>query len=142
MDNSGAFTLGDISLTATDNTINGDPVENLDGLRGFTAQAVIQAGDDTADDATVSVFVQTSIDQGGRWGDVGVMRFGASGGVRVITVEVESTPLSVVPTDGGLEEDSNSAIFAGIMGDRLRAKVVKTGVWGGQSVANVRVCVR
>jgi hypothetical protein len=141
MDNSGAFSLGDFSLGAA-GTIDGVPVEDLDGLRGFTAQIVLQPGDGTSDDATAAVYIGTSIDQGTRWCDIAVMRFAAVGGVQCVSVEVESTPTPIVPSDGNLADDSNSAIVTGVMGDRLKAKIVTTGIWGGQSVANVRVCVR
>jgi len=143
MDNSGAFSLGDYSITSaqTYDGIN-NAVTELDGMHGFTAQASIQAGDGTSDDATAAVYIGTSIDQGTRWCDVAVMRFDASGGVLISTVEIESTPEPITPTDGGLQDDSDSSIVAGIMGDRLKAKIVTTGTWGGGSVASIRVCVR
>lgn len=141
MDNSGAFTLGDFSLSSA-NTYDGVPLTDLDGLRGFTAQAVLQAGDGTSEDATAAIYIKTSIDQGQRWCDVAVIRFGASGGVQVVTVEAESTPLPIAPTTNALADDSNSAIVAGIMGDRLIASIITTGVWAGQTVASIRACVR
>jgi len=141
MDNSGSFSLGDFSLTVA-NTYDGLPLEDLDGLRGLTAQVVLQAGDGTSDDATAAVYLKTSIDQGQRWCDIAVIRFDADGGVQIATIEVESTPTPVSPTTNALADDSNSAIVAGIMGDRLMASILTTGTWAGQTVASVRVCVR
>ena len=143
MDNSGAFTLGDFSITsaATYDGAN-SLVDSLDGMLGFTAQASVQAGDGTSDDATAAVYIGTSIDQGTRWVDVIVFRFDASGGVLVATVEAESTPQPITPTDGALADDSATSIVDGILGDRLKAKIITTGTWGGGSVASVRVCVR
>jgi hypothetical protein len=141
MDNSGAFTLGDFALGPA-NTYDGDPLDDLDGLRGFTAQVNLQAGAGTSEDATAAVYIATSIDQGTRWCDVAVLRFAAAGGTQVVTVEAESTPLPLVPSDGSLDGDSNSAIVAGIMGDRLKAKIVTTGTFAGQTLCSIDVCVR
>lgn len=141
MDNSGAFTLGDFALGAV-SPPDGVPVTDLDGLHGFTAQAVLQPGVGTSDDATAAIYIKTSIDQGNRWCDVAVLRFDADGGVQVVTIEAESTPTPIVPTTNALDDDSNSAIVAGIMGDRLMASIITTGTWAGQSVASIRICVR
>ena len=143
MDNSGAFTLGDFSITlpATYDGVN-SLVDSLDGMIGFTAQAAVQAGSGTTDDATAAVYIATSIDQGTRWVDVAVMRFDAAGGVLLASVEAASTPEPITPTDGALADDSESSIVDGIMGDRLKAKIITTGTWGGGSVASIRVCVR
>ncbi len=97
MDNAGAFTLGDFSPT-TAGTIDGTPVTDLDGMRGFTVQAVFDVGDGSDDDAVASVYVKTSIDQGTRWADVAVMRFHSGGGVQVVSVEAASTLTPIVPT--------------------------------------------
>lgn len=141
MDNAGAFTLGDLSLTAA-GTINGDPLADLDGMRGFTVQASLEAGDGTSDDATAAIFIKTSIDQGQKWADVGVIRFNKNGGTQYLTVDVASTPVPIVGTTNALHDDSNSAIVAGIMGDRLMASVVTEGTFAGQTVCAIRVCVR
>lgn len=144
MDNAGAFTLGDITITASD-TYDGPIVADLDGMSGYTAQAVLQPGPGSDPDAAVAVYIKTSIDQGERFIDSGVMRFraGAGVGIQVISVQAKSTLEPIVPTADAEADNSVSVIVDGILGDRLMASVVVTnGTLAGASVVNVRVCVR
>lgn len=142
MNNAGAFTFGDIGIT-TPGSYDGPIVDSLDGMSGYTVQAVLQPGPGSDPAAEVAVFIKTSIDQGERWIDSCVMRFcaGAGVGIQLITIQAKSTPDPVIPTDDA--EDSRSPINDGILGDRLMASVVVTGgTLAGSSVVNVRGCVR
>lgn len=143
MDNAGAFSLGDITITGP-NTYDGTPITDLDGMSGYTAQAIVQPGPGSDADAAVAVYIKTSIDQGERWLDSAVMRFRANGvGVQVVSVQAKSTLEPIVPTTNAEADDSNSVIIDGILGDRLMATVVVTnGTLAGSSIVNVRVCVR
>jgi hypothetical protein len=45
----------------------------------------------------------------------------------------------IIPTDGALADDT---CVDGVLGDRLRVRVVTTGTYGGSTVLSVRAAVR
>lgn len=144
MNEPGVFTLGDFTLGAAANVV-GEPVVDLDGMIGAAVQATYAPeGGDV--DATVACYFQSSLDQGSRWFDLGVLRFdGQTAATRYLNFAASetSTPLPLIPTDGALDDDSNGVIAETIiLGDRLRVRVISTGVYTGASLLAVRVCVR
>jgi hypothetical protein len=132
MDNPGAFTLGDFTLT-TPGTQLGAPVCDLAGMRAVALQVRFAYG---SGGATCAIYIQTSIDQGQTWFDVACMAFATAPGLQATSLTT-GAPLSglITPGDGVLAVNT---ILNGILGDRLQAKVVSTGTYGNSTAVNVR----
>jgi hypothetical protein len=88
---------------------------------------------------TAKVYIQTSLDQGATWVDIACLAFTTTGAVKVVNLSgltPKTTP--VTPTDGALTDDT---CVDGVLGDRLRAKIVTTGTYAN-AIVSVRVAVR
>lgn len=89
---------------------------------------------------TIRVYLQTSLDGGTTYMDIACVLFGAA--AKAVVLNFSSlTPKTtqVVPTDGTLADDT---AIDGIIGDRLRLKVVSTGLYTGSTVLTGRAVVR
>ncbi len=136
MQSSGILNLGDLTITAAGTQV-GEWVESLEGLTALTFQARLAYG---SGGTSVKVYLQTSIDQGVTPIDIACLAFTTAGAVKAINLS-GLTPKTtfVTPTDGTLADDT---VVDGIMGDRLRVKVLSVGVYAGSTVASSRAAVR
>lgn len=133
---SGIKDLGDFAITAAD-TQAGTPVTGLDGMSAATLQLRLAYG---SAGTTVRAYVQTSLDQGSTWIDLACVLFGTASEVAVLNFSgLTPKTTAVVPTDGAMTDDT---AVDGILGDRLRVKVVSTGTYAGSTVLSARASVR
>lgn len=133
--NPGIYALADRAITTAINEAQ-SPIVDLEGMTAVSIHARLAYG---SGGTTAKVYVATSLDQGVTWVDVACLAFGAAGAVKVLNVSgltPKGTP--AVPTDGALADDTT---LDGILGDRLRARVVTAGTYAN-SIVTVRVAVR
>ena len=132
----GIKSLGDFIITDPGTQI-GDWVEGLEGLFALAAQLRLAYG---SGGMSIKAYLQTSLDQGVTAIDVACFTFATAGAVKARNLSA-LTPRTadVVPTDGALADDTS---VDGIIGDRLRLKIVSTGTYGGSTVLSGRVCAR
>lgn len=133
--NPSIYALADRAITTAINEAQ-TAITDLDGMTAVTLQARLAMG---TGGTTAKVYVQTSLDQGVTWIDVACLAFTTAGAVKVVNLSAltpKGTP--VVPTDGALADDT---IVDGVLGDRLRAKIVTTGTYAN-AIVSVRAAVR
>lgn len=142
MNNAGIFDLGDFAITTAD-TRTGEWVENLDGLTAMTTQLRLAYGSGGTD---IRAYLQTSLDQGTTAVDIACITFGTVSKVEILNhsgltpIGLTGSPASgVIPTDGALADDTE---IDGVLGDRIRLKVVSTGTYGGSTVLSGRIAAR
>ena len=114
-----------------------DVIDDLEGMLGATLSARLAYG---SGGTAVKVFIQTSLDQGQTWIDIACIAFTTASEHQVVNLSgltPKTTPAT--PGDGALTDDT---CVDGILGDRLRAKVVSTGTYVGSTVLSVRAAVR
>lgn len=128
--------LGDFTVTAAGTQV-GTPVTGLDGMTAATLQLRLAYG---SGGTTVRAYVQTSLDQGTTWIDLACVLFGTASEVAVLNFSgLTPKTTAAVPTDGAMTDDT---AVDGILGDRLRVKVVSTGTYAGSTVLSARASVR
>jgi hypothetical protein len=114
----------DFNIT-NETTYTGDWVMDLDGMISASVQLDFRAGSSTGE-ASVTAYFQTTLDDGNTVVDLACSVF--TGSVRVV-FNVAADATSTVPldaTDGMLTADT---ILGGVLGNRLRLKVVSVGTW-------------
>lgn len=82
----------------------------------------------------VQIFVQTSLDGGVTFFDIMNIRFTTSSGNRISSVFRTSVAASITPTDAGLAANQ---VINGLIGDRVKVKVVSTGTYTGPTTLQV-----
>ena len=136
MENPGIWSLGDFAVT-TAGTQTGDAVTDLDGLTAVTIQARLAWG---SGGTSAKLYVQTSIDQGTTWADIVCIVFGTAAETQIVNLSgLTPKTTQVVPTDGALADDT---CVDGVLGDRLRSKLVTVGTYAGSTVLSVRAACR
>lgn len=136
MDNPGLRSLGDFSIVAAGTQV-GDWVTGLSGMLAATIQARLAYG---SGGTNCRLYLQTSLDGGTTAVDVACILFGTVGETEAINLSgLTPKTTQVAPTDGSMADDT---AVDGILGDRLRAKVVSTGTYAGQTVLSVRATCR
>jgi hypothetical protein len=136
MINSGICSLGDFTVTAAGTQI-GDWVTDLDGMAAVTAQFRLAYG---SGGSSIKAYLQTSLDQGTTPVDIACIVFAAAGETEIINLSgLTPKTTQVQPTDGALADDT---CLDGVLGDRLRLKIVSTGTYAGSTVLSVRAAVR
>jgi hypothetical protein len=136
MDSPGAFTLGDFTVGAAATQI-GDEVDDIEGLQAVNLQVRFAYG---SGGTKTNVYIQTSIDQGQSWFDIANIAFTTTAGVEVVNLSAliaVTTP--VAPVNLALADNTT---LNGLIGDRLRAVVVSTGTYSGQTLVSVRGTAR
>ena len=89
---------------------------------------------------TVRAYLQTSFDSGTTWVDIACVLFGVVAKSVVLNFSALTPKLTqVVPTDGTMADDT---AIDGIIGDKVRLKVVSTGVYAGSTVLAARLVAR
>lgn len=136
MDTPGFISLGNFTIT-TAGTQVGDAVDGLEGMLAATLQGRFQWG---SGGTNCKLYIQTSLDQGNTWMDIACIVFGVTGEVDVVNLSALTPKTTqVTPSDGALSDDS---VVDGVLGDRLRAKVVSTGTYAGSTLLSVSAMVR
>lgn len=132
----GLKSLGDISIT-TAGTQTATAVEDLDGMLAAAIQVRLAYG---SGGTSIKVYVQTSLDQGTTWVDIACVALTTASAVKIVNLSaLTAKTTAATPTDGALSDDS---AVDGILGDRLRVKVVSVGTYAGSTVLSVRAVVR
>src|SRR5712692_9040824 len=75
---------------------------------------------------SIDAYIQTSLDRGASWIDVIELQFLLAIAKKVSSVNWVATATVVTPTDGALAANS---IVSGILGDRIRLKLVVVGTY-------------
>lgn len=132
----GVYNLGDFTVTAA-GTVVGDAITGLDGMLACALQARLAYG---SGGATIKVYVQTSFDQGATWTDIACFAFAQTSAVEAANLSA-LTPVTTLYalTDGSLTDDT---VKDGMLGDRLRVKIVSVGTYAGSTLLSVRALVR
>lgn len=134
--NPGVYDLCDFQITVA-GTFTSTPITDLQGMLAALVSLRFAYG---SAGTTVAAYVQSSADQGSTWHDIAHVAF-ATGAEHVLLNFSALTPKTtqVVPTDGSLSADT---AVDGILGDRLRVKIVVTGTYAGSTLLVGRVTVR
>lgn len=129
----GLYSLGDIAITQAAIYV-GDWVVGLDGMTGANVQLAMKYGSGTA---SGTVYLQTSLDGGTTAIDIGAVSIGTVSAVSVLNFSGLTPVISdpVTPSDAALTADT---AVDGILGDRLRVKVVTSGTYAGSTVLSGR----
>lgn len=136
MDNSGFHSLGSFTIT-TAGTQTGDWVEDLEGALALAAQMRLAYG---SGGTSISVYLQTSLDQGTTPTDIACFTFTTASAVKARNLSALTPKTSdVVPSDGGLTADTS---VDGVLGDRFRIKLVSVGTYAGSTVVTASAVLR
>jgi hypothetical protein len=136
MTNPGIYDLGDLSITAAD-TYTTEWTDQLDGVSAASLQVRLAYG---SGGATIKVYVQTSLDQGTTPIDIACLTFATASGVKLVNLSgLTPKTTAVAPSDGALTDDT---CLDGTLGDRLRVKVVSTGIYAGSTILSTRAAAR
>lgn len=133
--NPGIKSIGDFTIGAA-GTQTGEWVTGLDGMLAMTAQLRLAYG---SGGTTVRAFLQTSLDQGASALDIACVLFDTASEVEVMNFSALTPKGLTAPTDGTLADDT---VVDGILGDRVRLKVISTGTYGGSTILSGRVNAR
>lgn len=112
-------------------TFVSDWICDLEGMRSVSLQAKLMYG---AGGQSVQVYFQTSLDQGQAPIDIWAPSFTNASAALAANIDTEATGSAITPSDGSLAANT---IVNGILGDRLRAKVVVTGNYSGSTLLNL-----
>lgn len=142
MDRPGIYSLtendgaSDLAIAAAATTIC-DVIDELEGLTAVTLQVRFAYG---SGGTKVTVYVQTSLDQGATWVDIACVTFTTASGQKMLNLSgLTPKTTAATPTDGAMTDDT---ALDGVLGDRLRCKVVSTGTYAGSSSLAVRAGCR
>lgn len=126
----------DLAIT-TAGTVICEVIDDLDGMTAVSLSARLAYG---SGGTSCKAYVQTSLDQGTTWQDIACFAFGAAAEHQTLNISGLTPKLTqVTPTDGALADDT---AIDGILGDRLRCKVVTAGVYANSTVLSARAEVR
>lgn len=116
-------------------TYTGDWIEFLDGMVAMSAQIDFRAGTGGTD---VRAYIQTSLDDGNTALDIACMHF-TMADRRVINFSAINSASASVASDGSLPDDY---MKDGLLGTRMRLKVVSAGGTWTNTVLAGRIVVR
>lgn len=136
----GYFGLSTITGGATDVTVTTaattscNPVTALTGMQSLTVWLKLAYG---TGGTTVKAYIQTSLDGGNTWEDVACWAPSNANATKRWNFSA-LTPVTtpVAPTDGAMTDNTAQD---GILGDRVRLKVVSTGTYAGPTVVSGRM---
>lgn len=113
-------------------------LDNLNNVDQVTMQSVFLYG---SDGTTVKAWLQTSFDNGATWVDVASHAFATTAATKISSVTAGIAPASqaFAPADGALTDNT---VVNGVIGDRLRVKVITAGTYAGATSLNVWVSAR
>ena len=135
----GAFGLStndsstDLTITAAATT-SCTAVTGLTGMVSLTVWLKFVYG---SGGTATKAYVQTSLDSGNTWVDIACVVFNTTNESAILNFSALTPKLTaVIPTDGSLGDDT---AIDGILGDRVRLKVVSTGTYAGNTVLSGRM---
>jgi len=132
----GLQSLGDFAIGAAGTQV-GSWVAGLDGLTAVNLLAKFAYG---SGGTKTTVYIQTSLDGGATVADIAAITFTTSGASKIVNLSgLTPHTTEVTPTDAALTDDT---CVDGVLGDRLRAKVVSTGTYAGNTTLSIRAGVR
>ena len=136
MDNPGAmqftYSNGAAFPIVSAGTFIGDWIEDLAGMLALSLQAQLAYG---SGGTTVTVYFQTSIDQGQTAIDIAAVQFATAPGTEMANLS-GLTP-KTTPVAPGQQTLTPGTCVDGILGDRVRAVVVVVGTYGGSTALNL-----
>jgi hypothetical protein len=106
----------------------GDWLDDITGMAALAGQVRFMFG---TGGATVKVCLQSSMDQGATAYDIAVVNFATVPRSAIFEIAALTTGL-ITPGEGGLNalgQTEPEGIIAGVLGDRLRLKVIVTGTY-------------
>lgn len=126
----GMTALPETTIT-TAATVTGIPIPLRD-VKHLQVQATFVRGSGGTD---VQVFIQTSLDGGVSWIDIANLRFTTTTANKVSAMHRDTAlAASITPSDAGLAQD---VVVNGLIGDRMRVKVVSTGTYADSTTIGV-----
>jgi hypothetical protein len=126
----GAFPLG------TAGTYQGDWIENFAGIDALSLEALFTTG---AGGTSVTVYFQTSIDQGQTPIDIAAVQFTTSNGISIANVSALDKTNPFTPAQQSL---TPGTVQDGVLGDRFRAVVVVVGAYATPAALALFGCAR
>jgi len=118
-------------------TYVGDWITGLAGMLSAGLQAQLLYGNGGV---SVTVYFQTSFDQGQTPVDIAAVQFTSASATEVANLSGLTTrAIPAAPTQQALSPGSCND---GLLGDRLRVVVVVTGTYGNSTLLNATACVR
>lgn len=126
-DSSSSLTIG----AAADRVC--DVVSGLIGMQSLTVGLRFSYG---SGGESVRAFLQTSLDEGETWIDIACVLFQLASEHRVLNFSALTPKGQTTPTDAAMADDT---VLDGILGDRVRLRVVSTGTYGGSTLLTGRV---
>lgn len=143
MNSPGIYSLGDVTITTAATYVgtlstSTPPVQTgLDGMTGATVELRLAYG---SGGTSGVAYVQTSLDEGTTWVDIASMAFTTASKSRVWNFSgLTPRTTAYTPTDGALADDT---AVDGMLGDRLRLKIVTTGTYAGNTILTGRFAAR
>lgn len=134
MDNPGDYSLGDFNIT-TAGTQTGEWLEDLEGMLACLSSLRFQYG---AGSGTAKAYLQTQIPDG-TVADVLCVAFDTASKQSLRNISATEPMGEWVPTDGALDDDS---VVQGMLGTKLRLKIVTTGTYSASTLLSGRITVR
>ncbi len=126
----------DLSIT-TAGTVFCTPITGLAGMQALTFWLKFAYG---SGGTTVKAYLQTSIDQGNTWIDIACVALAQTSKTVLLNLSgLTPKTTQVTPTDGALADDT---AVDGILGDRMRLKVVSVGTYAGNTLLAARMVAR
>lgn len=120
--------------TALASTIEGT-ISGYFGLRALAVEVDFVYG---SSGTSLDCFIQTTFD-GTNWFDIMNFAFGTSSDRKAMAVILANVATPQVLTDGTM---TNNTSENGLMGDKIRAKVLSVGTYAGGTTLTVRVMPR
>ena len=120
-----------VKTITTAGTVTGIPIPLRD-VKHLQVQGTFVYGSGGTD---VQVFIQTSLDRGVTWIDIMNLTFLLATANKVSAVHRDTAlGAAITPTDGTL---ATNVVVNGLIGDRVRAKVISTGTYAGGTTIGV-----
>lgn len=132
----GLKSLGDFVITAA-GTQTGDWVDDLDGMLSALVSLRLAYG---AGGTTVRAYLQTTPDDGTTVADMACVLFGTASEHALLNFSALTPKLTqVTPGDAALADDT---AVDGLLGTKMRMKIVSTGTYSGSTVLSGRLTAR
>lgn len=129
----GAFGLttnsssSDLSIT-TAGTTTCTAITGLTGMQSLTATLDFRYG---SGGTSVKAYLQTSTDSGNTWIDIACFAVATTSLKKAYNFSALTPVTAVTPTDGSMSDNTQ---LDGILGDRVRLKVVSVGTYAGSTL--------
>lgn len=136
MDNPGINTLSLDVTTAGTQTTGAEDVINLQGMTGLTVDIQFIYG---SGGTSVKAYLQTALGAG-PWIDIACAAFTTASDRKVFNLSgLDKIETPVTPTDGAMTDNTAKS---GILGDRIRLKLVTVGTYAGSTQVIARTAGR